>query len=121
MFEVMPQIITIVGVLIFIITIVVFIFAFILMFNPKIRGKFMSKQIKATKYMMDDSKDDIQDVSTNLAKATKDSIEITTRAIKKGFTDDYIYCKHSLVLEYLCCVNQYSNQVMIQVIVSLKK
>ena len=54
----------------------------------------MSKQIKATKYMMDDSKDDIQDVSTNLAKATKDSIEITTRAIKKGFTDDCIYCKH---------------------------
>ena len=92
MFEVMPHVITIVGVLIFIITIVVFIFVFILMFNPKIRGKFMSKQIKATKYMMDDSKDDIQDVSTNLAKATKDSIEITTRAIKKGFTDDYIYC-----------------------------
>lgn len=83
MFEVMPHVITIVGVLIFIITIVVFIFVFILMFNPKIRGKFMSKQIKATKYMMDDSKDDIQDVSTNLAKATKDSIEITTRAIKK--------------------------------------
>ena len=78
MFEVMPQVITIVGVLIFIITIVVFIFVFILMFNPKIRGKFMSKQIKATKYMMDDSKDDIQDVSTNLAKATKDSIEINT-------------------------------------------
>ena len=94
MFEVMPHVITIVGVLIFIITIVVFIFVFILMFNPKIRGKFMSKQIKATKYMMDDSKDDIQDVSTNLAKATKDSIEITTRAMKKGFTDDCIYCKH---------------------------
>ena len=48
MFEVMPHVITIVGVLIFIITIVVFIFVFILMFNPKIRGKFMSKQIKAT-------------------------------------------------------------------------
>lgn len=94
MFEVMPQVITIIGVLIFIIAILIFIFTFILMFSPKMRGKFMSKQVKATKYMMEESKDDLQNISTNMADATKDSVEITTRAIKKGFTDNCIYCKH---------------------------
>lgn len=45
--------------------------------------------------MMDESKDDIESISTNMANATKDSIEITTRAIKKGFTEkENIFCKH---------------------------
>ena len=74
--------------------IAIIIGSFVIMLNPNLQGKMLSSQVKSLKYMMDDSKDDIQDVSTNLAKATKDSIEITTRAIKKGFTDDCIYCKH---------------------------
>lgn len=80
---------------ILVIVVVIFIFTFVLMFSPKMRGKFMSKQIKAAKYMMDESKDDIENISTNMADASKTGIEITTRAIKKGFTEDEkIFCKH---------------------------
>ena len=92
MFGVMFSIIPImaIGLIIF-----VFILVFVLMFSPKARGKMMSKQIKATKYMVDETKDDIEDISTNLANATKDGIETTTRAIRKGFTEEEgMYCKH---------------------------
>ena len=80
---------------ILIVVVVIFIFTFVLMLSPKMRGKFLSKQIRAARYMMDESKDDIENISTNMADASKTGIEITTRAIKKGFTeDDKIYCKH---------------------------
>ncbi len=78
-----------------VIAIGVFVLTFVLMFSPKARGKMMSKQVKATKYMVDESKGDIESISTNMADATKDGIETTTRAIKKGFTEeDSIYCKY---------------------------
>lgn len=55
----------------------------------------MSRQIKATKYMIDGSKDDIEDISTNIANATKDGVEITSRAVRKGITEDEkSYCKY---------------------------
>lgn len=72
----------------------IFIFTFALIFSPKLRGKIMSNQIKATKYMVDESKNDIKDITTNMANATKESVTITTRAIKKGLTQDTMYCKH---------------------------
>lgn len=88
MFKVMIYLVPILSILIFILTI-------ILIFSPKARGKMMSQQVKATKYMLDESKEYIKDISTNMAEATKDSIETTTRAIKKGFTEnEKIYCKH---------------------------
>ena len=51
------------------------------------------------KYMVDESKDDIESISTNRAEATKKGVKITTKAvaegIKEGFTDEEIvYCKH---------------------------
>ena len=73
----------------------VFVFMIAQIISPKFRGKIMSKQIKATKYMMDDSKEDIKNIYTDMANATKDGIEITTRAIKKGFTEEEnINCMH---------------------------
>ena len=73
----------------------VFVFVIISTISPKFRGKMMSKQVKSVKYMMDESKDDIESISTNMANATKSGIETTARAIKKGFTDkENIYCKH---------------------------
>ena len=64
-------------------------------FSSKFRGKMMSKQVKATKYMMDESKNDIQSVSTDMAEATADATEIKVRAIKKGFTsEESIFCKY---------------------------
>lgn len=103
-----------------ILVIVIFILVFILMFSPKLRGKFMSRNIKATKYMFDESKDDLTDIgatmgdiavktrkkvldkneknlkdmATRQANISKDAIEITARAIKEGFVTDTVYCKY---------------------------
>lgn len=74
---------------------IMFIFAIIVMISPKARAKFMGKQIQATKYMIDDQKENIRDISSNLADASKEGIKTTTRAIKEGLTEDEtIYCKH---------------------------
>ena len=86
------------GIMIFIVTVIallIIVLTFVFMFSPKARGKMMSQQVKSMRNMMDESKDDIQNIYTNMADATKDGIEITARALKKGFTEDEgIYCKH---------------------------
>lgn len=69
---------------IFIFSIGMFIAACLVIFNPKIRGKMMSNQVKSLKYMMDEVKDDIEDISTDMADATKEGIKITTKAFKEG-------------------------------------
>lgn len=99
---------------------IVFIFTFAMILSPKLRGKMMSRQFKSMKYMLDDSKDTLEDVVTdmgNMAIKTKKriidenedvlkdlskknadiyspGIEATARAIKKGLTDDIKYCKY---------------------------
>ncbi len=74
---------------------IIFILVIAQLISPKFRGKMMSRQVKATKYMIDGSKEDIQRISTDMAYATKEGIETTTRAIKKGFSEDKsIYCKY---------------------------
>lgn len=88
MFDIIFLIVPIFIVIVFVLVIAMFI-------SPKFRGKMMSKQIKATRYMVDESKEDIESISTHMAEATKDGIETTVRAIKKGITEnDEIYCKH---------------------------
>lgn len=98
----------------------VFVFTFIMILSPKFRGKMMSRQIKATKYMIEESKEDltdlvattgdvtmnaskkildenednIRDMITKGANISKVGIETTVRAIKKGLTEDVIYCKY---------------------------
>lgn len=101
----------------------IFIFATIL--SPKLRGKILSSQIRSTKHMLDYSKEDLQDLmtttasmgidaekaildkkedtmrnnATRKANINKDSIEITTKAIKDGLTNSNVsnqntkYCK----------------------------
>lgn len=94
----------------------VLVFAYILaMFlSPKFRGKMMSREIKATKHMLDYTKKDLEDLmattasmginsektildehedtmrsnATRRANINKDGIEITTRAIKSGLAND---------------------------------
>lgn len=100
---------------------VVFILVIAQIVSPKFRGKLMSRQIKATKYMMDEVKDDLTDLGTTMgniginvkkdilnqnedtlkdlnirqANIDKEGIEIRTRAIKDGITKgEGIYCKH---------------------------
>ena len=73
----------------------VFIFVIAQIVSPKFRGKIMNRQIKSIRYMVDESKDDIESISTDMANATKEGVETTTHAIKKGLTGlESIYCKY---------------------------
>lgn len=97
-----------------------FIFTIALMVSPKLRGKWMSRQIKATKHMIKYSKEDLKDIiSTSKeveinaekevldnsedimkenvirkANINKEGIEIATTAIKNGLSNNKIYCKY---------------------------
>ena len=98
-----------------------FIFTFGMIFSPKLRSKFMGHQLKMQKRMLEDNKETIQDIGKitgeigvktakgvldeneddirhvvgKTADISKDAITTTTRAIKKGLTeDDGVYCKH---------------------------
>ena len=98
----------------------VFVFTFAMILSPKLRGKMMSRQIKSMKYMIDESKETLEDIATSMgdisvnsskniidnhegdlknivnksANIMDDGIETTVRAIKKGLTTNPIYCKH---------------------------
>lgn len=97
-----------------------FVFTIIIMLSPKLRGKLMSRQIKATKYMMEDAKDDLNEIGTiagdiqaqtrknildqneevlrevekRSANIEKEGIKIKMRAMKDGFSKNTVYCKH---------------------------
>ncbi len=44
----------------------------VMFFSPKLRGKFMAKQAKSLKYMMDDSKETFTDVGTTMGNISVD-------------------------------------------------
>lgn len=71
-----------------------FVFVIASIISPKIRGKMLSRQVKAMKYMVDESKDDLEDISTNMADASKEGIRITANAMKRGFTEESMFCKY---------------------------
>lgn len=99
---------------------ITFVLMIALMISPKLRGKLMSRQIKAAKHMMDYSKEDLKDIlstsadiginaekeildnneetmmenATRKANINKKGIEITANAIKEGLNGSKIYCKH---------------------------
>lgn len=104
-----------------ILTILVFIFTILLIFSPRLRGKFMSRQVKALKNMTDYSKDDMESIIKNLgdvsvnganniinqnedtlknisqkqARINECAIKMTAHAIKEGLIDeDKIFCKY---------------------------
>lgn len=79
---------------ILVITGIMFIYIILMIFSPKARGKMMSKQIKAGRYAVDESKEDLKTISDTMANATKDGIKTTANAIKEGFTQSKIFCKH---------------------------
>ena len=71
-----------------------FIYLIAMLISPKFRGKMMSREIKAQKYMVEESKEDIKSISDNVSYATKDGIKTTVGAIKEGLAEDKIFCKH---------------------------
>ena len=73
---------------------IVLIVVIAMLISPKFKGKMMSRQIKAQKYMMDESKDDLKSISDDMAYATKDGIKMAAGAIKEGFTQNTVFCKY---------------------------
>ena len=94
-----------------------FIFTFALILSPKLRGKFMSKQIDAANHMLKESRNSLSDLAgttldikknilsengdmlkemyTKEAEIEKEGIKIRTRAFKEGFGGaGTIYCKN---------------------------
>lgn len=107
--------------IIFVLSILIFVFVIINIFSPKFRAKFIKKQIQATKYMVEESQDDLvdlatvssnisikarkrvmdtnetvlKDMSTRSANINKKAMEITAEAIKKGLSkNEGIYCEY---------------------------
>lgn len=115
---------TVVFNIIFIISIILFIvifsFAIAMIFSPKLRGKMMSRQIEATKNMVDYSKEDLtsigstmgnvavqtkkhildqnedtlKDMATREANISKEGISVTAKAIKDGLTNEETHCQY---------------------------
>lgn len=97
-----------------------FIFVVLMFVSPKLRGKLMSRQVKALKHMTDYSKKDFEDINYNVADTSmnankrlmednyddledmasmnaninKDAIYIKSKAIKDGLSSFMIYCKY---------------------------
>lgn len=72
----------------------VFVFVILMIFSPKVRGKMMSKQAKAARYMAEESKDDIKYTADAMSEATHDAIRNTVSAVREGIEGDCVYCKH---------------------------
>lgn len=69
--------------------------SFVVMLNPNFQGKMLSKQVKSLKYMMEESKDTLKNLTDDMTDISKDSIEATARAVKKGLTEEEdITCPH---------------------------
>lgn len=121
MFHNFNQMFSIVFIIVSVMTAAVFIFTILSLLSPKLRGKIMSRQIRATKHMVDYSKEDLEDISNNLgnvalktkknildeheedlkelanreANIKKDYVKTMVNAIHEVQNDkDTIYCKH---------------------------
>ena len=55
--------------------IAIIIGSFVIMLNPNLQGKMLSSQVKSLKYMMDDSKDTLKNLTNDMTDITKDSVE----------------------------------------------
>lgn len=100
--------------------ILIFLFAMMMIFGTKTKSKLLARQIKSMRGATDLSKEDIENILTNLSGATiksknkivteneddlkniadtearinKDAIKETAKAIKEGLINNTIYCKY---------------------------
>ena len=72
---------------------VIFIITITSIISPKFRGKMLSRNIKAMKYAIDESSEDLKTINDIKADSEKDAITIKARALKNGFKDE-VYCKY---------------------------
>lgn len=71
----------------------VFIFIILMIFSPKFRARIMGTQIKATKYMIDDNKNNLKDIAHATGDIVNPQITRTVKAFKDGLKDQN-YCKY---------------------------
>lgn len=68
-------------------SLLIFVVAILMMFSPKVRSKFMKRQIRATKYMVEESQDDLIDLATLGANIAVKSQKKTMHANKDDLTE----------------------------------
>ena len=116
----MSAIFTLIFIFGFIMFIIIFGYAMMMIFGTKTRSKMLARQMKSLSGATDMSKEDIEKMLTNLSGASinsrkkildenednlkdikdaetrinKDAIRETASAVKEGFTGKGIYCKH---------------------------
>ena len=112
----MPIIVKVLQFVVPIMIVCIFTFTFLMLFSPKVKSKMMGKSLKTLKTMMEDNTEVFQelnkmsinlqknvleeneemlkDINRKTANISKDGVEITARAVKKGFSSETIYCKH---------------------------
>lgn len=96
-FSGMFSVTTILMVVFFIIFAIMFVGAILIIFNPNVRAKFMGKQLKAQKQVIDENEDVLRHISNKTADIKSDAIRTTASAIKEGFSgssESQVYCKH---------------------------
>lgn len=86
----------------------IFVFTIALMISPKLRSKWMSNQIEATKHMMEYSKEDLKNILStsksievnaekemldNNEEIMKDNITKKANINKEGLSNNKVYCK----------------------------
>lgn len=76
-----------------IMVLIIFTLTVLSIINPKLRGKILSRNIKAVRYAIDEAENDLKTINNKSANAESEAITIKAKAFKKGFENE-IYCKH---------------------------
>lgn len=58
------------------------------------RPEISKMSTKSTRYIQKENQEDLTDIANTSADISKGAITKTARAIKEGFADDKMYCKH---------------------------
>ena len=95
---------------------IMFVFTITMILSPKLRGKMMARQFKSMRYMLDESKEDLEamggtaiNVKKNIVDENEEALkemaakegdissiglEKQARAVRRGLLEDEMYCKH---------------------------
>ncbi len=67
-----------------------FVLTFTLMFSSKARAWFLSKQVKAVNYVVEDNKEELKNIADTGADISVDAIKRTTKAVASGIGEEII-------------------------------
>ena len=93
-FDILEAVFPFVFITIFVLVFGGFIFSIVTMFSPKARAHMLKKNVDTMNILMDESKEDMMNLSDDISDITSIGIEKSARAFKNGLSDNRIYCKH---------------------------